>query len=212
MDRGLTVFILLGLGVAAQTATTTTQHRMNVYTQVCVAPSQLETTQIVSHPLIFTRDVPLRLAITAEKNETRCTELSINPCPDPELLVTVFTNTSYNDKTYTYSKTVTGGLRLEFLIGDRIAIFYQNQTAGEGQALLYLDYYYADSNEQESLSKRGNTSNVTLRLIAAKTVTLPNGGGETGGHSGSGNVQPALYHRVLLGIITLMLLPLFLLS
>lgn len=211
MDRGLTIFILLGLGVAAQTATTTIVHRMNVFTQVSVAPSQLETAQIVSRPLISTRDVPLRFAITAEKNETRCTELSIDPCPDPELLVTVFANTSYNDKTYNYSNTVTGGLQIQILIGDRIAISPQNKTAGEGQALLDLDYYYVDNNKQESLAVSGNTSNVKVRLIAATTVTLPNGG-ENGGHSGSRNGQSTLYHRGLFGIIALMLLPLFLLS
>ncbi|XP_077317009.1 uncharacterized protein LOC143938320 [Lithobates pipiens] len=209
MDRGLTIFILLSLGVAVQTATTTIVHRTNVYTQVSVAPSHLETTQIVSRPVISTRDVPLRFAITAEKNETRCTELSINPCPDPELLVTVFANTSYNDETYNYSKTVTGGLQLEILIGDRISISTQNMTAGEGQALLHLDYSYIDNNKQDSLVQWGNTSNVNIRLIATTTVTVPNGG-ENGGHSGSGKSTP--YHRGLWGIIALMLLPLFLLS
>ncbi|CAI9593248.1 unnamed protein product, partial [Staurois parvus] len=126
MDRGLTVFIL-GLGIAAQT-TTTTVLQMNVYTEVSVAPSQLETTQIVSHPLIVTSDVPLRCAITAEKNVTRCTELSINPCPDPELLVTVFANTSYNDKTYNYSRTVNGGVQLKIIIDNGINITTQDMN------------------------------------------------------------------------------------
>ncbi|XP_077349659.1 uncharacterized protein LOC143997503 [Lithobates pipiens] len=202
MNRGLTIFILLSLGVAAQTATTTVVLQNDVDTQVSVDPSQVQTTQIVSRQLIFTPAIPLRVAITAQSNATACTALSIDPCPPPQLLVTVSSSTNYNSTTNTYSKTVTGGVQLLINItSNGINFDTKSFSAAGDEALLYLDYYYTGS--RRSLSLQGNSSNVNFQLVTATTATVTLTGG-------SGNGQPALYHRILLGIVALMLLPLFL--
>ncbi|XP_072285919.1 uncharacterized protein [Pyxicephalus adspersus] len=102
MDGGLTVFILLSLGVAAQ-AQTKTVYFHDVYSEVSVPMSQLETTQIVSQPISLSSNISV--FITAQKNVTRCTELNIDPCPEPKLLASVSRRTLWDNGTDAASNT-----------------------------------------------------------------------------------------------------------
>ncbi|XP_071979777.1 uncharacterized protein [Engystomops pustulosus] len=213
MDNGKKTLIFLSL--CALVGAQGERIKNNLEVLISVPSTHMGDTEIDQAIFSISPGHPLMYTVTAQKNETQCTNSTDPFCTsviqEPSVNVSVSSRAS-NGKTSSYSASFNVSQRLVIFVGSEVSVRSQPEIGESGKISVILDVMYDEAKTSRgSLSSRRRPETFTLAVEFFTTTDVDDKDGKENGSNkgnGEGNGQAALRCGPLSAL--LVLLPVFL--